>query len=538
MINTHLLFLIVISLLNVLLGFLVWLNNKKNIGNRAFGIFIFFVVLWTIILYISDLPSQASNALFWNKLTLSFGILFASTFAYFCLVFIEKEGFSIFLRRPLSFIVLSSILFLFLVTLFTNLVVKKIEFYEWGTNIVTGSLYFLVAGYYFCASGVGLGSLISKHKKSTGIEKKQVQFLFFGFLLSAVGILTTNLILPLITGENPFAKYGPYFITFFIVFTAYAITKHHLFDIKVIATEILVGLLGGILIVDLATAESATLRLFKLAVFIAFLYLGVSLVRSVLEEIKRREELESLTEKLEIANNELRKLDRAKSEFISMASHQLRTPLSTIKGYVSMMIEGSWGELKAKQKEKLENVFESNERLIKLVADLMDISKIELGKMTMEKNMVQIEETVESCCSELKDIAEKKGLKLYFEKSEEPLPQIEVDNFKIRQAILNVLDNAIKYTRSGEIKISARQKDGKIIISIKDTGEGLRDEEKTSIFSGFVRGSAGINLFTEGTGIGLHVAKKFLEMHKGKIWAESEGEGKGSTFFIELPVGK
>lgn len=249
-----------------------------------------------------------------------------------------------------------------------------------------------------------------------------------------------------------------------------------------------------------------------------------------------QQKVDEQTKELKKAFEELKVLDKAKSEFISMASHQLRTPLSAIKGYISMLLEGSYGQLPEKAKEKLKNVFQSNERLIKIVNDLLNISKIELGRMELERQAVQLEELIQSSCEELKLEAEKRNLKLSFEKPKKPLPKINIDSLKIRQVILNLIDNAIRYTHQGEIKIEAKRKSSSILISIKDTGEGLTPEEGKRIFEGFTRGSAGINFFIEGAGLGLYVAKKFLELHDGKIWAESKGKGKGSTFYVELPI--
>ena len=242
------------------------------------------------------------------------------------------------------------------------------------------------------------------------------------------------------------------------------------------------------------------------------------------------------TKELQEAYEELKVLDKAKSEFISMASHQLRTPLSAIKGYISMLIEGSYGKLSEKVKEKMENVFSSNERLIQIVNDLLNISKIELGKMELEKEKVQIEDLIQSCSEEMRIEAEKKNLAFIFKKPATLLPKIEVDSLKIRQVILNLIDNAIRYTQKGKIEIWAEKTNSQIQVIVKDTGEGLTPEEEKKIFEGFTRGGAGITHWIEGAGLGLYVAKKYLELHQGKIWVESKGKGKGSTFYFELLI--
>ena len=201
-----------------------------------------------------------------------------------------------------------------------------------------------------------------------------------------------------------------------------------------------------------------------------------------------------------------------------------------------MILEGSYGKLNAKQREKLGNVFLSNERLIKIVNDLLNISKIEIGKMELTKSTVSLIKILNECYEEMKTASEKRGLELIWKEPSEKIPDISIDENKIRQVITNLLDNAIKYTNDGRIVLSLYKKGLYLYISVKDTGDGLRADEVGKLFQGFSRGTAGIDMFIEGTGLGLYVARKYLELHRGRIWAESDGKGKGSTFILELPI--
>ena len=247
-------------------------------------------------------------------------------------------------------------------------------------------------------------------------------------------------------------------------------------------------------------------------------------------------EVEKRTKELKDAYEELKKLDKAKSEFISIASHQLRTPLTAIKGYISMMREKIYGKPPEKMERPLENIYTSNERLIKLVNDLLNVSRIEAGRMEMKLEKSSLEEIITSVVEELKNVAKEKNIYLGWEKPKKPLPKISVDRDKIRQAITNVIDNAIRYTEKGGVTIKCKMQNAKCKIEVSDTGVGLTKYELSKMFESFSRGAAGTRLYTEGVGLGLYVAKRFVEMHKGKIWAESRGKNKGSTFFIELPV--
>lgn len=251
---------------------------------------------------------------------------------------------------------------------------------------------------------------------------------------------------------------------------------------------------------------------------------------------KMEKEVKERTKDLKEAYEELKVLDKAKSEFVSIASHQLRTPLTAVKGYISMMMEKSYGKPPEKMVKPLSNIYASNERLIKLVNDLLNISRIESGRTEMKYEEFSLEEIITSLVEELKSLTLEKNIYLKFEKPEKPLSKILADKDKIRQVILNVIDNAIRYTEKGGVTIEIKILDKKYQIKISDTGEGMTKEEISNLFESFSRGTAGTRFWTEGAGLGLYIAKKFVEMHKGEIWAESKGKNKGSTFIIELPI--
>ncbi|MEA2113386.1 MAG: ATP-binding protein [Patescibacteria group bacterium] len=250
-----------------------------------------------------------------------------------------------------------------------------------------------------------------------------------------------------------------------------------------------------------------------------------------------QEEVERQTKELKDANIQLKQLDEAKSEFISLASHQLRTPLSIIKGYISMILEGTWGETNEKQKNCLEKVYLSNERLIKLVEDLLTVSRIESGRLDFDLQPLAIDSLTESIVGDSQSIAAQKGLYLKYIKPEKPLPKVKADSLKVRQVIQNLVDNAIHYTKEGGATVRLKKENKKIIFSIKDTGIGISSKEKSVLFEKFSRGEGMSKLNTEGTGLGLYLAAKLIKAHKGKIWIESEGKGKGSAFYFELPIG-
>ena len=254
--------------------------------------------------------------------------------------------------------------------------------------------------------------------------------------------------------------------------------------------------------------------------------------------VKLEAEVNRKTAALRQANLELRKLDQAKSDFISIASHQLRTPLTIIKGYISMMKEGNFGPVPAVIMKNLDKVYISNERLISLVENLLDISRIESGKQDFNWQSVQLEDLAQTVADNLKPAAKIKGLKLFFHRQKNLTPKVIADSNKVHEVMMNFTDNAIKYTEKGEINVSLNYDDHKKMVTfcVKDTGRGLEKDVKSYLFKKFSRGKGSFRIHTEGVGLGLYVAKIIVDAHHGKVWAESEGSDKGSRFCFSLPL--
>lgn len=252
--------------------------------------------------------------------------------------------------------------------------------------------------------------------------------------------------------------------------------------------------------------------------------------------VRLASEVEKATYDLREANKKLLKLDEAKSEFISIASHQLRTPLTVIKGYISMMLEGNFGNLTPQESVSLKKVYESNERLIRLVENLLNISRIESGRLQFMFEEMYLEDLVKSVFDELATHAESKGLKFTLKAPKRKLPMVKIDEEKLRQVIMNLTDNSIKYTNKGSVTVSIKQVKNGIEFCVSDSGIGVSSDDLPNLFKKFSRGTGTSLVHTEGTGLGLYVAKQMIDAHKGKIWAESKGEGKGSRFCFSLPV--
>jgi len=248
-----------------------------------------------------------------------------------------------------------------------------------------------------------------------------------------------------------------------------------------------------------------------------------------------KEEVSRATKELRGANAKLLKLDKAKSEFISIASHQLRTPLSTIKGYLSMILDGDYGMISEEVGKVLGRVYNSNERLVTLVNNMLNVSRIESGRIKLDPKPFQIEETIENVMGELAPEARSRRVDLVFDKPSWRPHLVMGDKRLLHEVTMNLVDNAIKYTSHGKVKISLHRHFGILEVRIKDTGVGMSRDDQTRLFKKFSRGRDAYRYYTGGSGLGLYVVKKLIEMHGGTIEGSSPGKGKGSTFKFTIP---
>jgi signal transduction histidine kinase len=243
------------------------------------------------------------------------------------------------------------------------------------------------------------------------------------------------------------------------------------------------------------------------------------------------------TKELRRSNAQLQKLDEAKDDFISMASHQLRTPLTSIKGYLSMMMEGDIGKVSADQQKVLNEAFMSSERMVRLISDFLNVSRLQTGKFTIEKHPVDMALLVQREIDSLLPNAMARGMKFVY-KAPKNIPKFEIDENKIQQVVMNFSDNALYYSKdNGKILISLKKIGNSIEFIVKDSGIGVPEAEQAHLFNKFFRATNARRARPDGTGVGLFLAKKVIDAHDGEIIFESK-EDKGSSFGFRLPIPK
>lgn len=247
--------------------------------------------------------------------------------------------------------------------------------------------------------------------------------------------------------------------------------------------------------------------------------------------------VERSTNRLRVANRHLKELDKAKDEFISMASHQLRTPLTTIKGYLSMMQEGDAGPISDGQKQFVTYAFDASQRMVNLISDLLNVSRMSAGRFLIQTHPTDMVQMIDDEVRQLQSHARTKSLALVFDHPANPLPLIEIDEGKTRQVIMNFIDNAIYYTQTGEVRVVLEQTGDRVRLEVRDTGIGVPKDAQKQLFTKFYRAENAQTVRPDGTGLGLYLAKRVIEDQGGTIIFKST-EGKGSTFGFELPLRK
>lgn len=520
-------------------GIFVYLNAPKALLNKLLLLIALSFSAWvTMSLLIWAGNDGELFAFIWPFFAVSASFL--SIFSiYFIYVFLNK--------RDVSFgtkIVFSLLLLPVLLLAHTDFSVSGFNLAYCDAFEYEGQIFkYYYNGLGFIAVAWILALLVNAYRKADRLFKKQIVLMGLGielFLISFITIIfvVTELTTQGILEDSRLEYYALFGMTFFMTMIGFLIVKFKTFNIKLIGAEALVVALWFLVASLTLVAHSSTTRLVAFLTLIFTTIAGVFLIRGVKREVQQREQIEELAQSLKRANNRLKELDRMKSEFVSIASHQLRSPLTAIRGYASMVLEGSYGKITDKTAEAVGRIAESAKFMALSVEDYLNVSRIEAGNMKYEMNDFNFKEMTSKVVDELRPTILKKGLLIMFKSDCDGSEMVHADIGKTRQVISNLIDNAMKYTPKGSITVIVHDdiKKKKIYATIQDTGVGMSKETIEGVFEKFVRAKNANNVNTTGTGLGLFVAKKMIEDMGGRVWAESQGEGKGSAFHVELPL--
>jgi signal transduction histidine kinase len=524
------------AIVSLLLGLFIFIKNRKDGSSRLFFLVTVLFGLWSFFdLILWSSPDSRKTMFFWSIINLLENMVSCFTL-YFVYVFLEKKD--VLLRYKAGF----ALLFLpYLALLPTHYNITG--FNATLCEAQQGSL----INYFYFLEGVFLATLLGytiwKICKTSGTERRQVAYLAVGsmlFLLSFSGANIAGSIASVINPDDPnnwkILQYGLFGMPVFLAFLTFLIVKYQAFNLKLLGAQALVLGLISLIGSQLFFIREMTSYILVAITFVLAALFGIILIRSVKEEVRRKEELQELTQELAEANQELKRLDAAKSEFISIASHQLRTPLTAIRGYISLVLEGSYGKVTPTLQDVLNKVYVVNNRMGQLVEDLLSISRIESGRVQYNLVATQLEPMVADLVDMFSIMAKSKGLALKMKLPKKSLPKLMIDATKMREVISNLIDNALKYTKEGGVTVTVDGDDRYVAVRVQDTGIGVDPQDSKRLFEKFTRSSETMKLDVSGTGLGLYVGKNFVEAHGGLLSVESEGPGKGSTFIIKLPV--
>ncbi len=518
---------------DIILGVVVYLNNRKSSTNIIFALLnlatVFLISSNLLGTYIPDLTTK----LFWVRMVMFSAVCLGYLFYLLAKTFPNN-------KTDINFpdaIFSTGVAILAGILTLTPLVFSGIT----GVSVdgvpspkaEPGIIIFGIAVFYFVF--YGLYRLIVKYKRAKSVEKSQIGYFLVGAGIMLSSFLVFNFVFVVLLNITVSINFTSVFVSTFIVFTSYAILRYGLLNIKVIATQLFVFSLWIFILIRMLVANDRVELISNLVLFVLTVVVGIFLMRTVVQEVEQREKIQKLAEDLEKANERLKELDQLKSEFVSLATHQIRGPLTAIKGYASLIIEGDYGELPKSFKEPIDTIYESSQSLVVIVEDFLNVSRIEQGKMKYDFTSFDLRDLVNEVITEAQPIIEKKGLTISAIICPKPV-LVKADRGKIKQVVGNIIDNSVKYTPKGSISVSltADRTTNKALLQVKDTGVGIRAETIPHLFQKFSRAEDASKVNILGTGLGLYVASQMIKAHGGRIWVESPGEGLGATFFVEL----
>ncbi len=516
-----------IVFISLIMGFLIFFKDKFSLRGSLFLTLTVSFAFWVLSILFQWTAASAGLVHFsWQVLALFEVLIYISSF-YFVYVFVYKKDLGVFLK-------IFFFLFLIAVSLFLPSEYMMRQFDLVNCQSVLGVFWTIIYIFEFTILPIILFLGLSKaHKIEDPATRKQSIIVTIGNVLF-LAIFALSNIVGEITQQYEFNLFGPIGMVLFLVLVTYSMVRYKAFNMKLVGVQVLVLALLTLVFSLLFINSLDIIHIIIVITLVLLSIVGYFLIQGVMREVRQKERLAVLSDSLAEANEKLKDLDKLKTEFLSLASHQLRSPLTAITGYTSMLLDGSFGEVQPKQKEAVDRVFESSRHLTKVVEDLLNVSKIEQGGMKYEMKPFDFTDAVSTLATDLSITAEKKGLKLKFSTDSGNNYWVNGDMEKIRQVVLNLIDNSIKYTAEGSIDVSVtRSPLDRVLLSIKDTGMGVTPEVAKTLFQKFSRGEGG-KVNTGGSGLGLYLAKEIVDAHKGKVWLESKGKGAGTTFFVEL----
>lgn len=520
------------SISGLIIASFVLKSNPKNKAAQALFFTTVMFAIWCYLALITWASEKPDVIMFvWSSMIYCELLMYVGAF-YFIYAFF-KERFPSFKFEIGIFTIFLPLIFLG----HTPLNLVGFDFTNCERNAIEGPLWqYYVYGFEFIFIALIAYIVVQEIKRRTE-NRREAVLVALGIICFLLSFSSGNIVGSFFDNWKV-STMGLFGMPLFVALLGYILVRYQTFRVKLLATEALMAgqLLLLISLLFVRTIENA--QILAIITILFFSILGFLLIKSVRREVEQRREIEKLATKLSGANDRLRELDRMKSEFVSMASHQLRSPLTAIRGFVSMILEGTYGPVPSKLQTAIESIDESSRFMASSVEDYLNVSRIQAGNMKYEYSDFNVRAVVETLVDVLRPLTTKKGLGLELQTKLESTAMVHADLGKTRQIIDNLLNNALKYTPKGTVIVSLHDdtKQKKIHIDVIDTGIGMSQNAIENLFGKFERAKNAHDIDVTGTGLGLYIALKMAYEMKGEIAAFSKGEHQGSTFRVTLPL--
>lgn len=512
-----------------ILGFTIFFNNTKSITNRVFLAFSLITILWSIANYAQYQPSTPELGLWIVRFITFVGVWHALTFFTLCYAFPDDE-----VRFPrLYALALVPIAAVTSLLTLTPLVFKRVTALSPEGVVVAienGPAIALFGILSVSLIVAGVFTLLWKAYKKSSHERHQIAIVGLGTLITFVCIVAFNIVLPEVFNNPRFLPLSAVFIFPFVASTAYAIVRYRLFDVKVLATEVVAFLLSVATLLQVLFSSSAIELVFRMSIFGLVLAFSILMVRSVIKEVRQRE----LIEKQE---KELEEVNRQQESLLHFISHEVKGYLTKSEAAFAAIYAGDYGEVAPKLREMSGFALSDVRKGVETVIDILDASNLKRGTVSYQKSSFDFVQAVEDTVRDLMGDAQDRGLELTFERPVTGACTVVGDEEKLRRHVIrNIIDNSIRYTIHGIVRVELSRSETMVRMTVTDTGVGITSDDMKHLFTEGGKGADSVKVNVHSTGYGLFIAKQIVEGHGGKVWALSEGKNMGSRFFVELPL--
>lgn len=507
-----------------IISLFIFLNGKKELPNILLLLASTCFSLWVIsdlVLWATEFPEY--TMFFWTAEIILEPLVYFLLF-YFFFVYVKKRDFSLFEKVLFSLPLVPTLLLAS-----TNLGLLGYDLSNCDRNAYEGVLttygYGIEIVYALLIVGIAIFASLQQQQKARRLE---VLLLAAGTTLFLLSFSLGNIVE--VFSENWYVgQFGLFGAPVFTALLAYLIVKYQSFNSKMIAAQALIVALWFLVLALLFIRTVENVRIVVSITLIFVLFIGMILIRSVKREIAQRENIEKLAHELENVNKQ-------QVILIHFVTHQIKGFVAKSRNIFSLILDGDYGPVPEKMKPMIEEGFRSDTKGAQTIQEILNAANIKSGKVVYTMAEFDLRALIEEVAKDLQAAAEAKGLTLTLDLGTQPL-LMKGDRGQLVNAFKNLIDNSIKYTPSGSVTVTlGKAKDGHIMFSVRDTGVGITKEDMDHLFTEGGRGKNSQRINVESTGFGLYIVRSIIEAHKGTVRADSAGEGKGSTFTVELPV--